>query len=66
MWEGAHALARREGCLPERCRAPQNGNTPLHLASWKGHASVVQQLLAAGAVTDATTGVRQAGDEGCR
>jgi hypothetical protein len=49
-------------CLIERCRAPQNGYTPLHLAAVGGHATVVEQLLAAGAVTNAKTKVRQAGD----
>ena len=54
MWEGGHALARRErACLPDRCRAPQKGETPLHRASRKGHAAVVEQLLAAGADTEA-------------
>jgi len=33
----------------ERCRAPQNGVTPLHIAALEGHATVVEQLLVAGA-----------------
>ena len=37
----------------ERCRAPQNGHTPLILASWHGHALVVEQLLVAGADKEA-------------
>ena len=50
----------------ERCHAPQDGDTPLHRASSHGHAVVVEQLLAAGAVTDAMTKVRRAGADGCR
>ena len=44
--------------LPERCRAPQDGFTPLHEAAEGGHAAVVEQLLAAGAATDAKNAVR--------
>ena len=40
------------GCMPERCRAPQGGDTPLHRAAIEGHAAVVEQLLAAGAAVD--------------
>ena len=36
-------------CVPERCRAPQAGNTPLHNGAGQGHAAVVEQLLVAGA-----------------
>ena len=53
-------------CLTERCCAPQDGFTALHLAAMNGHATVVEQLLAAGAITDAKFGVRRAGDERCR
>ena len=59
-------LRSERGCLPERCRAPQHGHTPLLLASRKGIVAVVEQLLAAGAVTDAKTEVRLAGVEECR
>jgi ankyrin repeat protein len=50
-------------CLIERCRTPQNGIAPLHVAAQEGHATVVEQLLAAGAVTDPKTKVRRVGDE---
>ena len=40
-------------CLPEPCRAPQGGYTPLHNAAIRGHAAVVEQLLAVGAAADA-------------
>ena len=52
--------------LIERCRAPQGGHTPLHLAALEGRAMVVEKLLAAGTDKDATTNVRRAGDEKCR
>ena len=50
----------------ERCHAPQDGDTPLHFAAERGHAAVVEQLLAAGAVKDAMIKVRRAGDGRCR
>ena len=50
MREAAHLHGER-GCLPECCRAPQDGRTPLHLA-WR-HAAVAKQLLAAGADVEA-------------
>ena len=46
-------------CLPERCRAPQRGFTPLHLAAVGGHAALAKQLLAAGATADAKDNVRR-------
>ena len=58
MREGAHALARREMCLPERFHTPQDGVTPLLVAVNRGHAAVVEKLLAAGAATDVHDDVR--------
>ena len=49
------------GCLPERCRAPQDGCTPLHFAVAEGHAAVVEQLLDAGADMEAKDKVRGQG-----
>jgi len=46
------------GCLPEPCRAPQREETPLHRAAIRGHAAVVEKLLAAGAAVDAKDKVR--------
>jgi hypothetical protein len=52
-------LRGREGsCLPERCRAPQGGETPLHFAAVYGRAAMLEQLLAAGAAADAKDYVR--------
>ena len=53
-------------CLIERCRAPQDGHTPLHLAAMKGPASVVEQLLAAGADTEAKDSVSGELGGGCQ
>ena len=50
--------------LPERCRVPQGGMTPLHQAAGGGHAAVVVQLLAAGAAKDAKDEVRGGGVAG--
>ena len=67
MWEGAPALARKKRvCLTERCRAPQDGDTPLLLASCEGHAMVVEQLLAAGADTEASDLVSEERGGGCQ
>ena len=63
---GRTYLHGKRGCLPERCRAPQAGDTPLHLAANSGHASVVEQLLECVVETDAKNKVRRAEDEGCR
>jgi len=46
------------GCLPERCRAPQRGETPLHRAAEGGYPAAVEQLLAAGAAVDVKDEVR--------
>ena len=54
-------LRGERGVLPERCRAPQSGEMPLHHAAVEGHAAVVEQLLAAGAAKDAKNGVRGLG-----
>ena len=51
-WEDARTCAEEGGSLPERCRAPQDGETPLHRAARGGYAAVVEQLLAAGADVD--------------
>ena len=42
-----------KGRLPEPCRAPQFGKTPLHHAAEGGHSAAAEQLLAAGADADA-------------
>ena len=47
------------GCRLEPCRAPQDGQTPLHDATSKGHTAVLEQLLAAGAAVDAKDKVRR-------
>ena len=48
-------------CVPERCRAPQNGDTPLHLASASGHTKVVVKLLNAKATIEVKNKVRGRG-----
>ena len=60
--EGAHALRRERVCVPKRCRGPQDGDTPLHLAAATNQSSVVQRLLDAKAATDATNKVRGKGE----
>jgi len=55
-------LRRERGCLPDRCPAPQYGETPLYRAALEGHAAVVVQLLAAGAETEAKDMVRGQGE----
>ena len=57
----AISMGEDRGCLPERCRAPQGGWTPLYQAARGGHAAVVEQLLAAGAAKDAEDRVRRKG-----
>ena len=56
------AHSRRERvCLTEPCRVLQDGMTPLYQASCHGNATVVEQLLAAGAdleAKDAVSGER--------
>jgi len=54
-----HLRGGEGGRLPECCRAPQVGATPLHHAAGKGHAAVAKQLLAAGATADAKNYVRR-------
>ena len=43
--------------MPERCCAPQRGQTPLHQAAHHGRVAVVEQLLAAGAAVDVKNNV---------
>ena len=65
-WRGCTHLRGEGGVLPERCRAPQDGFTPLHWAAAGGHAAVVEQLLAAGAAMDAKDNVKGVGVGGLR
>jgi len=60
-WRGRTHLRGERGVLPDRCSAPQDDFTPLHEAAAKGHAAVVEQLLAAGAAKDAKDMVRGVG-----
>ena len=46
-------------CLPDRCRAPQEGKT--HWATMVGHAAVAELLLAAGADLEAKNTVKGEG-----
>jgi len=68
--EGERTCAEDRGgtCLsvPERCRAPQWGKTPLHRAAERGLAAVVEQLVAAGAVMDAHDEILHVREEGGR
>jgi len=63
---GCTHLCRERGCLPERFCAPQAGYTPLLNAALRGHASVVEQLLAAGANTEAKDPVSWERGGGCQ
>jgi ankyrin repeat protein len=51
-------LRREMVCVPERCRGPQDGRTPLHFAVITGDAAVVEMLQKAGAATDTKDKVR--------
>ena len=59
---GANFLSGERGSLAEHCRTPQEGETPLHLASKLGQEAAVETLLAAGVDKEATNIVR--GDMG--
>ena len=62
MREGCtHLRSGERGGVPDRCRAPQIGWTPLHWAAEKGHAAVVEKLLAAQADKEAKDMVRGQG-----
>ena len=54
----------KRGRLSERCHSPQVGETPLHDAVNRGHAAIVEQLLAAGAAVDAEGQVNGEGGRG--
>ena len=47
--------------MPERCRAPQDGDTPLHLAARNGHTEVVVKLLTAKADKEVKNEVKWGG-----
>ena len=49
------------GYLPECCRTPQSGGTPLLAAASNGRAKVVGKFLAAGAARDVADEVRKDG-----
>ena len=55
---GRTRLRGERVCVPERCRATQNGDTPLHLASASGHTKVVVKLLNAKATIEVKNKVR--------
>ena len=55
---GGARVARRGRVLTQR-RAPQDGATPLHFASFHGHPEVVKLLLKAGADKNAPSTVRE-------
>ena len=59
-----HLRGGEGGCLTERCRAPQDGHSPLHLSAQHGHSAMVEQLLAAGAAVDTQNEVRGVGGGG--
>ena len=61
---GRTHLRGERGCVPERCRAPQNEDTPLHLASEMGHVKVVAKLLKAEANKEVKNLVRGGGGYG--
>ena len=71
---GRKELRGELGCQPECCRAPQDGRTPLHVVAAAVHmtqrddnaVAVVEQLLAAGADTEAEDEVRVGGGCGMR
>ena len=58
MRKGAHAFHRERVCVPDLCRAPQKGDTPLHSAARYGNAASVAKLLTAEAAKDAKNKVR--------
>jgi hypothetical protein len=59
--KGAHAWRRDRVFVPERCSAPQDGDTPLHFAASYGNAASVPKLLTAKAAKAATNRVRGKG-----
>ena len=51
-------MREKQGACLSAAFPLQNGATPLHLAAREGHAAKVEQLLAAGANTEAKDKVR--------